>query len=139
VSNIQVALVRLNIDYYHEYNAHYGSEQGDRNLCHVAGILMLQILHKDQLLVRPNGAEFAYILPNTSSENASRFITKVTQVLDAKKTEHAKSRRSPYLTVSIGVSCQLVTSQSSSRVLLAKADADLKVAKKGRNRVEVIN
>jgi diguanylate cyclase (GGDEF)-like protein len=140
VSNIQVALVRLNIDYYHEYNAHYGSEQGDRNLCQVAGILMSEISHKDQLLARLNGAEFAYILPNTSSENASRFITKVTQVLGAEKIEHAKSRRSPYLTVSIGVSCQLVTSQSSSRVLLAKADAALKVAKKkGRNRVEVIN
>lgn len=139
-TNIQVALVRLNIDYYHEYNAHYGSEQGDKNLCHVARILMSEISHKDQLLARLNGAEFAYILPNTSTENARRFITKVTQALEAEKIEHAKSRRAPYLTVSIGVSCQLVTSQSSSRILLAKADAALKVAKeKGRNRVEVIN
>jgi diguanylate cyclase (GGDEF)-like protein len=139
-SDIQVALVRLNIDYYHEYNAHYGSDQGDKNLYQVARILMSEISHKDQLLARLNGAEFAYILPNTSSENARRFITKVTKALKAEKIEHAKSRRAPYLTVSVGVSCQLVTSQSSTRVLLAKADAALKVAKdKGRNRVEVIN
>jgi diguanylate cyclase (GGDEF)-like protein len=139
-SNIQVALVRLNIDYYHEYNAHYGSEQGDIVLCQVAQILMSEISHKDQLLARLNGAEFAYVLPNTSSQNARRFIKKVTQALDVEKIQHAKSRTAPCLTVSVGVSCQLVTSQSSSRVLLANANAALKVAKqKGRNRVELIN
>jgi|TARA_B110000211_G_scaffold230560_1_gene290312 diguanylate cyclase (GGDEF)-like protein len=139
-SDIQVALVRLNIDYYHEYNAYYGSEQGDKNLYQVARILMSEISHKDQLLARLNGAEFAYILPNTSSEKAQRFITKVTQALKAEKIEHAKSRRAPYLTVSVGVSCQQVTSQSSTRILLAKADAALKVAKnKGHDRIEVIN
>jgi diguanylate cyclase (GGDEF)-like protein len=139
-SNIQVALVRLNIDYYHEYNAHYGSEHGDKNLYRVAQMLMSEISHKDQLLARLNGAEFAYILPNTSTENARRFIKKVTQALEAEKIEHAKSRVSPYLTISVGMSCQLVTSQSSSSVLLAKADAALKIAKeKGRNRLEVIN
>jgi diguanylate cyclase (GGDEF)-like protein len=101
---------------------------------------MSEISHKDQLLARLNGAEFAYILPNTRSENARRFITKVTQALKAEKIEHAKSRRATYLTVSVGVSCQLVTSQSSTRILLEKADAALKLAKnKGHNRVEVIN
>jgi len=139
-SNIQVALVRLNIDYYHEYNAHYGSEHGDKNLYQVAQMLMSEISHKDQLLARLNGAEFAYILPNTSTENARRFIKRVTQALEAEKIQHSKSRVSPYLTISVGMSCQLVTSQSSSSVLLAKADAALKVAKeKGHNRVEVIN
>lgn len=139
-SNIQVTLVRLNIDYYHEYNAFYGSDQGDKNLYQVARILMAQISHKDQLLARLNGAEFAYILPNTSSVNAKRFITKVIQTLDAEKIVHANSRVSPYLTISVGLSCQLVTNQSSSRVMLAKADAALRLAKeKGRNRIEVIN
>lgn len=139
-TNISVALVRLNVDYFHEYNAHYGSEQGDEILCQVARILMAEISHKDQLLARLNGAEFAYIFPNTSCENARLLVLKAIRALQQEKIEHAKSRAGPYLTLSVGLSCQLVTSYSSSRVLLARADAALKSAKaKGRNRIEIIN
>ncbi len=134
-----VSLIRLNVDYYHEYNAAYGQELGDQNLCQIAKLLSSQITHQSQMVVRLNGAEFALILPGMSSENARLLILRVEKALADLKIKHAKSKASQYLTISAGLSSQVVTAASSSRELLGKADNALKLAKnKGRNRIEML-
>ncbi len=44
-TNIPVSLVKLNIDYYHEYNAHYGLELGDLHLREIGRLLMAETSH----------------------------------------------------------------------------------------------
>ncbi|MCP4186833.1 MAG: diguanylate cyclase [Gammaproteobacteria bacterium] len=54
------------------------------------------------------------------------------------KIEHTKSKATPFLTISVGLGCQVVSGNSSSRELLGRTEAALKVAKhKGRNRLEI--
>jgi two-component system chemotaxis family response regulator WspR len=135
-----VSLIRLNIDYYYEYNAAYGQELGDKNLCKVASLLLAEVTHHSQMVARLNGAEFALILPGMSCENARLLILRFGKALADLKIEHAKSKASQYLTISAGLSSQIVTATSSSRDLLGKTDQALKLAKdKGRNRIEVID
>ena len=138
-ANSPVSLIRLNIDYYNEYNAAYGQELGDENLCRIASLLLAEITHPSQMVARLNGAEFALILPGMSSENARLLILRIEQALAGLEIKHAKSKASQYLTISAGLSSQVVTAVSSSRELLGKADNALKLAKnKGRNRVEML-
>ena len=138
-SNIPLSLAKLNIDYYHEYNSHYGPESGDTSLREVARLFMAEISHQDQMVARLNGAEFAIILPGLSFENARLLLLRITQSLADKKIEHAESRINPYLTISVGLSSQIVANNSSSRELLSRVDEALKSAKaKGRNRMEII-
>ena len=137
-SNNPLSLVKLNIDFYHEYNAHYGPESGDQNLREIARILMAELSHQDQMVARLNGAEFALILPGLSCENARLLMLRIIQALADKKIEHAKSKINPYLTMSVGLSCQVIGNKSVTRELLSSVDQALKSAKvKGRNRMEI--
>jgi len=138
-SKIPLSLVKLNVDFYHEYNAHYGPDAGDQNLREIARLLMAEISHQNQMVARLNGAEFAVILPGLSCENARLLILRVIHALADKQIEHVKSKINPYLTMSVGLSCQVIGNKSSSRELLGKVDNALKSAKaKGRNRMEIL-
>lgn len=138
-TNSPISLIRLNLDYYHEYNAYYGLQMGDDKLCEVADLLFAEITHHSQMVARLNGAEFALILPGMSCENARLLALRIEKGLENLNIEHVKSKSVPRLTVSIGLTSQVVTATSSSRELLTRADTALKAAKnKGRNRVEVL-
>ena len=139
-SKIPLSLVKLNIDFYHEYNAYYGVDSGDQNLREIARLLMAEISHQNQMVARLNGAEFAVILPGLSCENARLLMLRVIQALADKKIEHVKSKTNPYLTMSVGLSCQIIGKLSSSRELLGRVDQALKFAKaKGRNRIVILD
>lgn len=139
-SQIPLSLAKLNIDFYHEYNAHYGVDSGDQNLREIARLLMGELSQQNQIVARLNGAEFAVILPGLSCENARLSILRVIHALADKKIEHAKSKTSPYLTMSVGLSCQVIGNISSSRELLGRVDQALKTAKaKGRNRMVILD
>lgn len=138
-NNVQVSLIKLNIDYYHEFNAYYGQEVGDRCLRQIASMLSQQISHQSQMVARLQGAELALLLPGVSCENARRISHSIMQELAQKKIEHAKSRAGPYLTMSVGLGSQIVAPGSPSRELLGRVDTALKLAsERGRNRLEVL-
>jgi diguanylate cyclase (GGDEF)-like protein len=138
-NNVQVSLLKLNIDFYHEFNAHYGQEAGDRNLRRVAGILSDQLTHQSQLVARLQGAEFALLLPGVSCADARHIAAAIMQALVQLKIEHARSPLQGFLTLSIGLGSQVVASGSASRELLVRADTALKLAKeRGHNRLEVL-
>lgn len=138
-NKIQVSLIKLNIDYYHEFNAHYGQEAGDEHLIQVARLLDEQLSHKSQMVARLHGAEFALLLPGVSCENARQIAGDIIQGLAQKKIEHAKSPVEPYLTMSVGLGSQAVQPGSTSRDLLVRVDTALKLAtERGRNRLEVL-
>ena len=69
-NKVPISLIKLNLDYYHEYNTHYGQEAGDRNLREVARLLSEQVSHKNQIVARLQGAEFALLLPGISCADA---------------------------------------------------------------------
>ena len=138
-NNGQVSLIKLNVDYYHEFNVYYGQETGDRHLRQIATMLSHQISHQSQMVARLHGAEFALLLPGVSCENAAQIAQTIMQELAEKKIEHAKSPAGPFLTLSVGLGSQVVSTDSSSRELLVRVDTALKLAsERGRNRLEVL-
>jgi len=138
-SQEQVSLIKLNIDYYHEFNAHYGQEAGDRHLQQLARLLSKQLAHKSQMVARLHGAEFALLLPGVSCDDAREIALAIEQAFAEDKIEHVKSACANHLTLSIGLGSQTVAPGSYSRELLVRADAALKLAKeRGRDRLEVM-
>lgn len=138
-NNVQVSLIKMNVDYYHEFNVHYGQETADRYLRQIASMLSQQLSHQSQMVARLHGAEFALLLPGVSCENARQIAQNIMQELAQKKIEHAKSRAGPYLSLSVGLGSQTVSPGTSSRELLGRVDTALKLAsERGRNRLEVL-
>ena len=138
-NNVQLSLIKINIDYYHEFNAHYGQEIGDRRLQEIARMLSGQVSHQSQMVARLHGAEFALLLPGVSCENAGQIAQRIMQELEQKRIEHVKSRIKPCLTMSIGLGSQVAGQESNARELLVRVDTALKLAKeRGRDRFEVL-
>ncbi len=137
-TNSPISLIRINVDYYYEYNDYYGQELGDQNLCKIAELLLAEITHHSQMVARLNGAEFAVLLPGMSCENARLMVLRIQKSLADLEIAHIKSKSTPYLTISVGLGCQVVTVTASSRELLSRTEMALKAAKhKGRNRLEI--
>ena len=139
-TNMQVSLIKLSIDHFHEFNEHYGQEAGDLCLRRIAGMLSNLVLQPDQMIARLHGAEFAVLLPGMSGENARQVALEFMQNLAQQKIEHLKSATQPFVTVSVGLGSQAVRAESSARELLVRTDTALKLAsQRGRNRLEVID
>ena len=138
-NGLQVSLIKLNVDFFYEFNTHYGQEMADRQLQQLARMLNEQLTHKSQMVARLHGAEFALLLPGISCKEARAFAASIRAELAAKEIEHAKSGCSEFLTMSIGVGSQTVAEGSSSRELLVRVDTALKLAReRGHDRIEVL-
>jgi diguanylate cyclase (GGDEF)-like protein len=138
-SNLQLSLIKLNVDYYHEFNACYGEDRGDQHLRQIAAMLSQRVSQQSQTVARLQGAEFAVLMPGEGCEEAKKIVLDVMQALAHEKIEHAKSPLQKVLTISVGLGCQSVAPGSSSRELLVRADTALKLAKeRGHNRLEVL-
>ncbi len=134
-----ISLIKLNLDYYYEYNAFYGEEMGDRQLQQLARILNDQITDPAQMAARLQGAEFALLLPGLNCEDARLLAVGIRESLARLEIEHLKSGCCRSLTMSIGVASRAVMPRSFSRELLVRVDTALRLAKeRGHDRLEVL-
>lgn len=137
--DLPLSLIKLNLDYYHEFNAHYGQESGDKYLREIARLLGRQLSNPTQMAARLEGAEFALLLPGLSCAEARRIAQEIMGELSARRIKHARSPAASILTLSVGLGCQAVTVGSASRELLMRVDTALKLARqRGGNRLEVL-
>jgi len=135
---LPVSIILINIDYFLEFNMHYGGQKGDQVLKDVAQLISTEVNQEDQLVARLNGAEFAVLLPAVSCENAKIKIKRIIDRLKKLAIKHEKSRVSNIITFSIGLSSQMYLDRNSSRLLLDQANSVLGIAKRrGRNHLEI--
>lgn len=135
VSNL--SLLIIDIDYFKEYNDHYGHVEGDRCIIQVGTTLKKILKRPGDLLARYGGDEFIAVLPNTDSVGALLIAEEMRQGIENLGIMHQHSTVSDFVSVTIGVSTTLPNEQMSSEILVHRADAALYEAKKkGRNQIK---
>lgn len=131
-----VALILLDIDFFKQYNDHYGHILGDECLRKIAQLLINNINRPADLAARYGGEEFVILLPDTELSGAVKIAEEVRSVVEAAKIEH-KSSATGIVTISAGVTSNHQRGVTVAIDLLEKADGLLYRAKKlGRNRIE---
>lgn len=129
-----VGLAMIDVDYFKKYNDRYGHPAGDRCLRSVA-IALERVLRDTDLVARYGGEEFICVLPGTDNEHAQRVAERGRAAVSALNTKH-EDTEAGIVTVSIGVSSLVPSSDTSPELLIELADAALYKAKQqGRNRV----
>lgn len=132
-NNQACGLAMIDIDFFKDYNDHYGHIEGDNSLKQVAQALRSLFPRAGDLVARYGGEEFVLILPQTDlatlKTQANRILTKIPNL----KIPHLESNCSNILTVSIGVALgepPIVNSET----FIEQADQALYQAKhNGRN------
>lgn len=139
-TGIPLSLLILDIDWFKQFNDHYGHPSGDECLKRVASTLMRQTHRPEDLVARLGGEEFAILLPNTDSTGATLRAEQYREAVENLKIIHAADTPSPYVTLSVGVGTVVAQTSDNPGLLLHAADNALYQAKnQGRNRVCCFN
>lgn len=134
--SLHLSLILCDVDYFKYYNDSYGHQAGDDCLQQVAQFLSQNVLHPNALVARYGGEEFAIVLSNIEADEAMQIAEEIRTGLNELKIVHAGSSVSNYVTMSMGVSCLIPTSELSESDVIARADEALYRAKQeGRDRV----
>ncbi len=136
-TNINFAIIMLDIDYFKIFNDTYGHIEGDRCLKEVAEVILDAVSRKTDSVFRYGGEEFALLLVDTEKEGAKYVANKIRTLLGKKKIANkGVEGGSGYLTVSIGIACTKGFKADNPNQILAEADKNLYKAKeKGRNTI----
>lgn len=132
------ALLLLDIDYFKNYNDHYGHQPGDECLQRVAHCLRDSVRGRDTVAFRIGGEEFAVLATGINNETALQGLASriVQAVLGLDITHPARPDGLDRLTISLGACLVQPSPQRiTARAVMACADQYLYHSKHhGRNR-----
>ncbi|MDB5980152.1 MAG: sensor-containing diguanylate cyclase [Pseudomonas sp.] len=102
-SQLPLSLLVLDIDYFKQYNDHYGHIKGDECLRQVAQTLSHAANRPRDFIARIGGEEFVWLLPETDAHSARQVAEKCLHLIRQQRIDHEKSSVSPLLSISLGV------------------------------------
>ncbi|MFQ6371891.1 diguanylate cyclase [Shewanella sp. YIC-542] len=129
-----LSMLMLDIDKFKSINDTYGHLAGDHTLKTIAKTLSAHLKRPGDLVSRFGGEEFAMILPNTNIAGATQLAEQLRQSIATLTVCWGNDVID--LTVSIGVSAEIIQTDNGTTELLSQADQALYQAKnQGRNQV----
>jgi diguanylate cyclase (GGDEF)-like protein len=135
-----IAILLIDVDHFKRYNDSYGHQAGDQALRQVVQTIQKFVRRPLDLLARYGGEEFAAILYDVDGKQATEIAHRIRRAVRELAIEHAGSRTSAGVTISVGVAVVQPTQRRNPRGALQLADQALYEAKaKGRNRVELMD
>ncbi|MDT0582442.1 diguanylate cyclase [Brumicola blandensis] len=132
-----ICLLLIDIDYFKQYNDHYGHAKGDLVLREVAHELEAGAARPLDLVARYGGEEFVILLTDSSETEGALVAEKVREQIEMLAIPHEKSLIHQVVTVSIGVTTSPADGVKFDHdMLLNTADECLYEAKaSGRNTI----
>jgi diguanylate cyclase (GGDEF)-like protein len=132
-SRSDVALLSLDLDFFKQINDRYGHSVGDLVLSDVAGTLA-ETVGNEGVVARVGGEEFTVLLPGGDAESAGVMAERMLE--NVRTGCCASLAPGSFITMSIGIAAERVSSMRDGAALRARADEALYMAKReGRNRV----
>jgi diguanylate cyclase (GGDEF)-like protein/PAS domain S-box-containing protein len=131
-----LSLIIFDIDFFKQYNDHYGHLQGDECLKQVAKILNSAATRPRDFFARFGGEEFMMILPETDKKSAYMIAERCLGMIASEQIAHEKSQIGKTLTVSLGVGTVVPSKGKDALQFIDTVDKRLYKAKQqGRNRI----
>jgi diguanylate cyclase (GGDEF)-like protein len=133
-----LAIVLGDIDFFKEYNEHFGYSAGDICLQQL-GLAMAEATQRSPDIVsRYDGEVFALLLPHTDLAGAVMIVERMQQVIAQQRLPHPGSTVSEYVTLSFGIATCIPSFGATFADLITAADRAVYRAKEhGRNTYRV--
>jgi diguanylate cyclase (GGDEF)-like protein len=132
------SLLMIDVDYFKQYNDHYGHAMGDLTLQKIATTLTGVLRRPADLIARYGGEEFVMLLPDTDAVGGKFIADRSLELIIELDIPHDFSQVAKMVSVSIGLAT--INMDMDNKILpqffLETADHSLYQAKQGgRNRV----
>jgi diguanylate cyclase (GGDEF)-like protein/PAS domain S-box-containing protein len=132
-----LAVILCDIDFFKQYNDHYGHQQGDVCLRAVAAVMEETVHRPGDLVARYGGEEFIILLAETDLRNGRLICEKLALAIRTLSLNHEDSPLKQ-ITASFGLASIIPSPEITPDQLVRMADEALYRAKaKGRNRTEL--
>jgi diguanylate cyclase (GGDEF)-like protein len=129
-----VCAIMLDVDFFKNYNDHYGHQQGDEVLKAIGRVLKQLINEEKVFAARVGGEEFIVLWTENRIAEAERVAIKLLHMIVGLQIPHERSSVSPYLTASLGLYILRGGCDDTAEDLYREADCALYEAKaRGRN------
>jgi diguanylate cyclase (GGDEF)-like protein len=129
-----LAVIMIDLDEFHAYNAYYGHPGGDVCLRRAAGAMVGCLHRPSDFLGRYGGEEFVAILANTDAAGVRVVADRMRAAVEALQIPHEASSCAAVVTVSIGFAALQPVAERTAGDLIEAADTALRCAKElGRN------
>jgi diguanylate cyclase (GGDEF)-like protein len=129
-----VCAIMLDVDFFKNYNDHYGHQRGDEVLKAIGGVLKQIIREEKVFAARVGGEEFIVLWTENRIAEAERVAIKLLNMIINLKIPHARSSVAPYVTASLGLYVLRGGNTDTAEDLYREADYALYEAKaRGRN------
>lgn len=133
-----LSLIMLDIDFFKQYNDHYGHIGGDECLKRVAAILRDASQRPRDFFARYGGEEFVLILPDTDDKAALQIAQRCRKLIIDAAIPHSGSQVADSVTISLGVHTITPTPMDQRMSFVEQTDRRLYKAKQlGRNCIAV--
>jgi len=130
-----LSILMLDVDFFKQYNDHYGHGMGDDCLKVIAKALSGTINRADDFAARYGGEEFIIVLPDTDEAGAELIGEAILKNVRDLCVPHEKSHISEHVTISIGSTTVRPTRSDKFTDYIKFADEALYISKSnGRNR-----
>ncbi|HSO67970.1 MAG TPA: diguanylate cyclase [Desulfatirhabdiaceae bacterium] len=130
-----LSLLMMDIDYFKNYNDHYGHIEGDRALAKIGQLIKLCLRAMDSAY-RYGGEEFIAILPSTSGVEAGIVANRIRSAVEAEEFV-IDTKMIVHMSLSIGITDYLSGEEMTD--LVYRADKAMYQSKEnGRNKVSFI-
>ena len=132
-----ISVILLDVDFFKQYNDHYGHIKGDECLKTIAQTLSLVVTRPRDIIARYGGEEFVLLLPETDAAAARQVAERCKHAIEFLHQAHAGSSISRYVTASMGVGTINPSPGLEPKYFIEAVDKLLYKAKReGRNRIE---
>jgi diguanylate cyclase (GGDEF)-like protein len=130
----------MDIDFFKNYNDHYGHPKGDKCLRSIGKLLNSLNESMSVYAARIGGEEFALIWHEKDAMYIDKTVSQIQQMINELNIPHEKSITAPHITVSVGIHTLRCGTSNDIRSLYDYADKALYDAKRsGRNRAVISN
>lgn len=129
-SEQQLGVLLIDVDFFKQYNDHYGHLAGDRCLSQIADLLKGMVRRSGDLAARYGGEEFVVVAANTSLRGLEKLAESIRRTIESAEMPHEVSSFGK-VTVSVGAAVGATHLTLEPYDLLAAADAALYEAKGG--------
>jgi two-component system chemotaxis family response regulator WspR len=131
-----IAVILIDVDFFHLYNTTLGREAGDACLRRIAGIIAGRVKRSSDLVARYEADRFVVVLAGADHAGVMGVAEWLRAEVESHMIPHGGSSVSDYVTVSVGFAVITPRAGARAEVLVASAEKALAVAKElGRNAV----
>lgn len=135
-NNTPLSLAMADVDFFKQYNDHYGHAMGDAALQQIAIALDSVLRRPADLIARYGGEEFIMLLPETDIYAAQEVSRRCLQKVEELNIPHQYSEVTDHVSISIGLVTKDNDAIATPQSFIMTSDKNLYLAKNnGRNQI----